>query len=145
MAGSAPPLSILLVDDHADSLYPLARLLSHSGHEVRTAASVAEGLAAAEARRPDLLVSDIALPDGDGCDLLRRVRETMPGVKGVALTGLTGLGLEPFLDRCRLAGFERFLAKPILFQEVTTVLRELFPAAFRPRGDASPDVASGAA
>lgn len=146
MVVSAPPLSILLVDDHADSLFPLARLLRHCGHEVRTAASVAEGVAAAADRRPDLLVSDIVLPDGDGCDLLRRVRETMPGVKGVAVTGLTGLSLEQFLDRCRLAGFEKFLAKPVLFQDVMAALRQLFPAAaFRSVGGAPPDVGSGAA
>ena len=97
-AGDAA-LSILLVDDHADSLVPLARLLRRCGYEVAAAATVSEGLEAAARRVPDVIVSDIALPDGDGCDLLHRVRHTHPAVRGVAVTGLTGNALESFLER----------------------------------------------
>ena len=132
-AGDAA-LCILLVDDHADTLVPLARLLRRCGYEVAAAGTVSEGLEAAARRVPDVIVSDIALPDGDGCDLLHRIRRTNPAVRGVAVTGLTGNAFEAFLERCRLAGFERFLTKPVVFGKIVEALAELFPHLTRARG-----------
>jgi CheY-like chemotaxis protein len=104
---------ILVVDDHEESTSALGRLLSRAGHDVRRAGSVADGLRSAAAVPPDLVISDLTLADGDGCELLRRIRELHPRVRGVAVSGYTG---EPYEQRCLDAGFEILLAKPMPFE-----------------------------
>ncbi len=120
-------LRILLVEDHADTAEAIAELLRLLGHEVTVALTLSAGLAAAEdihGRGPggiDLVVSDLGLPDGSGLDLMRELAGRY-GLKGIALSGY---GMEEDLRRSREAGFERHLTKPINFQALQTVLREV--------------------
>ncbi len=120
-------LRILLVEDHVDTAEALAELLRLLGHEVTVAFTLSEGLAAAEdvqSRGPggiDLVVSDLGLPDGNGLDLMRELA-CRYGLKGIALSGY---GMEEDLRRSREAGFERHLTKPINFQALQAVLREV--------------------
>ncbi len=67
-------LRVLLVDDDADSVDLAAAILAGSGAEVRTCRSAAEAFAAVRAWRPDVLVSDIEMPEENGYSLIRRVR-----------------------------------------------------------------------
>jgi two-component system CheB/CheR fusion protein len=120
-------LRILLVEDHADTAEAIAELLRLLGHEVTVAFTLSAGLAAAEeihGRGPggiDLVVSDLGLPDGNGLDLMRELAGRY-GLKGIALSGY---GMEEDLRRSREAGFERHLTKPINFQALQAVLREV--------------------
>ena len=100
------PLRILLVDDHPDTLRVLALLLRRCGHEVRTADTLEGAVRIALDAPPEVLLTDLELPDGDGWELLRRLRTADPSVRGVALSGHTG---EPYAERCRDAGFEPIL------------------------------------
>jgi CheY-like chemotaxis protein len=104
-------LSILLVEDHEDTLRVISRLLERLGYVVRAARSVGEALALAEGERFDLLVSDLNLPDGSGLDIMRAVKERH-GLRGIALSGF---GREGDIQRCRDAGFETHLTKPVDF------------------------------
>ena len=111
---SKPQLRILLVDDHAESLEPLARLLEITGHEVKVSLTAAEALAAAQSRRYDLLLSDLDMPVTDGCDLLRRIRDEYP-LRAIAITAhVSGR----FAELAESAGYERVLTKPLRFDEV---------------------------
>ncbi|HEY7215629.1 MAG TPA: ATP-binding protein [Thermoanaerobaculia bacterium] len=115
-------LRILLVEDHADTAEAIAELLRLLGHEVTVALTLAAGLAAAEEIQSiDLVVSDLGLPDGNGLDLMRELAGRY-GLKGIALSGY---GMEEDLRRSREAGFERHLTKPIDFQSLQAVLREV--------------------
>jgi PAS domain S-box-containing protein len=105
-------LSILLVEDHEDTLRVISRLLERLGYVVRAARSVGEALALAEGERFDLLISDLNLPDGSGLDIMRAVKERH-GLRGIALSGF---GREGDIQRCRDAGFETHLTKPVDFQ-----------------------------
>src|SRR5262249_10941715 len=67
-------LKILLVEDHADTLNTLTRILSRRGHSVVVAGTVAEGLERGSAERFDLLLSDVGLPDGTGHELVQKLR-----------------------------------------------------------------------
>jgi CheY-like chemotaxis protein len=118
---SADTLHILLVDDHDESLFVLARLLERSGHTVRTARDFAEAIAAARAERFDLLVSDVGLPDRSGLELMQEVR-AMYGIRGIALSGFTDQ-----LDAraSESAGFARHLNKPVVFSELTAAIEEV--------------------
>ena len=122
------PLSILLVDDHADSLDLLARLLRRCGHGVQTARSVAEGLHAVSRQRFDILVSDIGLPDGSGTEVMRAMRATQ-GAPGIALTGY---GEDQFASACVDAGFAARLLKPVVFDKLVEAMETVLPAAVKP-------------
>ena len=82
---NAPP-RILVVEDHRDSRDALAKLLRFSGYGVSTASCIAEALRAAELESIDLVVCDLALPDGDGSELIRELRQRRP-VAAIAVTG----------------------------------------------------------
>jgi len=108
-AAASKPLNILLVEDHADTALIMRRLLKMNGHDVETAGDVAAALTLAEARRFDLLISDIGLPDGSGVDLLRTLRFRGCHMPGIALSGY---GQEEDIRHSKEAGFSSHLIKP---------------------------------
>jgi DNA-binding response OmpR family regulator len=115
------PLRILLVDDHADTAELLRMLLMRRGFEVTTARSVATALAAAEAAPIDVLVSDIGLTDGSGCDLLRQLR----AVRAVPAIALSGRDREADVQSARDAGFNEYLGKPVGIAQLVDALRRV--------------------
>jgi signal transduction histidine kinase len=111
-------LNILLVDDHADTLRVMSRLLRKLDHQVTTAESKSAALAAAAANEFDLLISDIGLPDGTGLELMRELLATRP-IRGIALTGY---GMESDVRQSKDAGFTAHMTKPINFQELVGII-----------------------
>ena len=105
------PRRLLLVEDHLDTLKTFARMLRREGFEVQEAATVSEALAAA--RKGDLLLSDIALPDGDGCALMRHLSAL--GIPGIAISGF---GTAKDREKYRQAGFAESLVKPVDVRQV---------------------------
>jgi DNA-binding response OmpR family regulator len=112
---------VLLVDDHADTADLLRMLLVRRGFEVTTARSVATALAAAEASPIDVLVSDIGLTDGSGCDLLRKLRAARP----VPAIALSGRDREADVQSARDAGFDEYLGKPVAITQLVEALRRV--------------------
>ena len=108
-------LSILCVEDHPDTARLLGQLLRNRGHEVRVVTSAAAAQAAFAEQRFDLVLSDLGLPDGHGCDLMRGFLEQRPALIGIALTGY---GADEDVRACREAGFSEHLTKPIDFREL---------------------------
>jgi CheY-like chemotaxis protein len=104
------PLRILLVDDHADTLAMMRLVLRHQDCEVVTAPGYEQGLQLGLTLVPDVLVSDIRLPDGSGWQLLERLKEAHPAVVGVAVSGA---GTDADVARSERAGFCAHLTKPI--------------------------------
>jgi signal transduction histidine kinase/DNA-binding response OmpR family regulator len=110
---SAPKLSglrALVVDDEADQREFMAAVLSMREAEVRTVAGVAEAMYVMTAWRPEIVVVDIAMPDGDGYELIRRMRGE--GIKALAIALTARAGAEDRL-RALAAGFQMHLAKPV--------------------------------
>ena len=132
-----PPPTILLVDDHEPSLRALARLLRRVGYTVQEARSVAAARGIMAEGPPDVLISDLELTDGDGCDLLREILSAFPHTCGIALSGYDGTACE---DRCRQAGFRLLLSKPVTLETVIAAI-ESCPA--RDRVTAAAKSASG--
>jgi CheY-like chemotaxis protein len=107
-------LKILVVDDEADGRELLQIILSQSGAEVKAVESVKEALTVFQQSVPDVLVSDIGMPDQDGYTLIRHIRklETAAG-GGVAALALTAYaGFEDY-NRTVAAGFNGHLNKPV--------------------------------
>jgi CheY-like chemotaxis protein len=117
----AASLRILVVEDHAPTLSILERLLRRMGHHVISAASVAAAVRAATENEIDLLLSDLGLPDGNGCDIMRQLRGRKP-VVGIAVTGY---GMPEDLRDSREAGFTHHLIKPVDVQQLMAVIKEL--------------------
>jgi len=122
-ARSAPAVRILLVEDHTSTRQTLVRLLSRRGHRVKAAANVAEALVLAADDSFDLLVSDIGLPDGDGCNLMEELRRRHPNLPGIALSGY---GMEKDVARSRAVGFARHFIKPVDVLTIDRAIAELF-------------------
>ena len=100
---------VLVVDDEADFLHTYERLFRRQGYQVTTAASVSAALAAVARESPDLLISDLRLPDGDGLAVVRAVRRA-PNPPPVIV--VTGFPSEEMHRAAMAAGATAFLAKP---------------------------------
>jgi len=136
-------IKVLVVDDQPEALELLRRVLEDSRAEVRVAGSAAEALALVESERPDVLVSDIGMPEVDGYELLRRVRELGPG-RGGALPAIALTAFARSEDRTRAlrAGFRVHVAKPVdpaeLLATVASVIDRV-EAGARAAGAPAPD------
>ncbi|MES2595941.1 MAG: ATP-binding protein [Verrucomicrobiota bacterium] len=118
-------LSILLIDDHADTLWSLSRLLVRRGYTVTTAVDCAEARAHAARTVFDLIISDLGLPDGSGHDLMREIRKS----HATPAIALSGYGMESDVSQTKEAGFELHLTKPVDFQSLLRSIETLTQSA----------------
>jgi signal transduction histidine kinase/ActR/RegA family two-component response regulator len=110
-AGSFPPLRILVVDDNQDSAASLGMLLRLLGADTHVVYSGADALRVVATYQPDAVLVDIGMPDMDGHEVARRLRESPKG-RNMMLIALTGWGQEQDRLRSQLAGFDHHLIKP---------------------------------
>jgi CheY-like chemotaxis protein len=82
------PVPILNVDDNGPSRYLRSRILERADFDVREADSAADALASALSVRPDLVLLDVALPDGDGFTVCERLKQTYPDIPVVMITSV---------------------------------------------------------
>jgi CheY-like chemotaxis protein len=115
---SSKGIHILLVEDHEPTRVGLAHLLLRRHYKVTSVGSLAEARALLEKEHFHLLISDIGLPDGNGCDLMKELRERFH-IKGIALTGY---GMENDLNRSYAAGFSAHLTKPVRIESLDEAL-----------------------
>jgi two-component system OmpR family response regulator len=122
---------LLVVDDEATILELLSGSLRLAGFEVMTAASGMEALRTAAASRPDLVLLDVMMPDGDGFEVVRRMRSSGPDVPVIFLSARDGV-------RERVAGLalggDDYVTKPFSLDEVLERIR----AVLRRTGRAAP-------
>jgi PAS domain S-box-containing protein len=112
---------VLVIDDNADAAHTLAMMLTLHGLETRLAFGGREGLRVAEEWRPDAAVVDIGMPQLNGYELCRRIREH-PWGEQVLMIACTGWGQVEDKERARAAGFDVHLVKPIDPDEVLQAL-----------------------
>jgi signal transduction histidine kinase/ActR/RegA family two-component response regulator len=107
-------IKVLVVDDQPDARDMIKRVLEDCDADVVTAGSAAEALRAVEEGRPDVLVSDIGMPDVDGYELLRRIRALGPPPGGhLPAIALTAFARSEDRTRALRAGFLAHLSKPV--------------------------------
>ena len=112
---------LLVVDDDASTLHMMKVLLSGAGYETLTAGSVAEALDVASAAPPDVLLTDLGLPDATGAELLGELKR-LYAVSGVALSGYAA----DQLSAGEQEGFAAHLVKPVDFNQLKAVLAGIF-------------------
>jgi signal transduction histidine kinase/DNA-binding response OmpR family regulator len=119
-------LDVLVVDDETDARTLFAKVLCARGAKVRTAASMDEALAMIDAGVPDVLVSDIAMPDGDGYMLIRAVRRR-PASRGgkTPAIAVTAYARREDIERAFAAGFQQHVEKPVELGRLVSLVANL--------------------
>lgn len=113
---------ILVIDDERAVRELVGLILSRAGYEVTTACDGREGLRRVEEEAPDLVITDITMPDMEGIELILLLRKRHAGVPIVAMSGnVVGRG---FLKVTEVLGAAATLNKPFSAQELITIVRE---------------------
>ncbi len=116
-------MKILLVEDHPALAEISCRLLRElHGHEVRMAATGAGALAAAREETPDLVLIDLNLPDMNGYEIARQLRQD-PAFERTVLVAVTGFGSVVDPDHAREAGIDAHFRKPMDFDVLDELKR----------------------
>jgi two-component system CheB/CheR fusion protein len=119
------PRRILLVEDNVDAAESLTMLLGIEGHRVLVAHDGSGALKIAEAQAPEIVVLDIGLPDMDGYELARRLRDSKPTSKAL-LIAVTGFGQAADRARSAEAGIDHHFVKPVDLKALQDVIRTHF-------------------
>jgi PAS domain S-box-containing protein len=119
-------IKVLIVDDEPDARHLISRVLTQCHAEVYAAASAAEAFAQVTTWYPDVLVSDIGMPEKDGYQFIREVR-SLPAEQGgrVPAIALTAFARSEDRTRAMMAGYQVHIAKPIEPQELTVAVGSL--------------------
>jgi PAS domain S-box-containing protein len=116
--------NFLIVDDSEDTITMLEELLRVSGANVMSATNGAEALRIAAENDFDVILSDISMPEMDGFEFLKRLRQ-VEGRQHIPVIAITGFGRSTDVERARTAGFYAHLTKPLNVQTLAEVLQQL--------------------
>jgi PAS domain S-box-containing protein len=126
-AGEAQPTRVLIIEDALDTLNMLRLVFETRGYRVTLCQTPTEALRVAASMWFDMVISDIGMPEIDGYELLRRLRQ-MPHLRNTPAVALTGYASRADADAARAAGFDAHVAKPVdpdeLAQRIERLLEE---------------------
>jgi CheY-like chemotaxis protein len=125
--GVAAGRSVLVVDDNRDAATSLAKLLHRDGYDTQVAHDGHEALRMAEARRPQIVLLDLGMPELDGFDVCRTLRAR--GHSEAFIVAITGYAQEEDRKRSREAGFDAHLVKPVHPDRLAKLLFDRYSAA----------------
>ena len=114
------PLRVFVVENHADTREFLTVMLQGLGHHVTVADTMSKALRYVPIADPDVLISDIGLPDGNGWELLSRLELARP----VFAIAMSGFGMASDQKRSKDAGFRHHLVKPMGLEQLEGILKE---------------------
>lgn len=129
---------ILVVEDNEENRDSLSRRLERRGFEVVLAVDGKNGVEAAEAEKPDLILMDMNMPELDGWEATRRIK-ALPDVGGVPVTALTAHAMAGDRERAVNAGCADYHTKPIEFTKLLAQIQTLLQS----RGPDAPPASSG--
>jgi len=114
---------ILVVEDQEDNRRILRDLLASIGYETVEAENGEDGIAAAAAERPDLILMDIQLPFLDGYEATRRIKAD-PELRTIPIIVVTSYALSGDEEKARAAGCDAYITKPYSPRQLLTIIRE---------------------
>jgi two-component system cell cycle response regulator DivK len=115
---------ILVVEDHEENRRIMRDLLTSAGFEMIEAHTGEDGVRAAEAERPDLILMDIQLPGLDGYEATRRIK-AKPVLRAIPIIAVTSYALSGDEGKAREAGCDEYVAKPFSPRALLAKVREL--------------------
>ena len=121
MESKAMAYKILYIEDNPDNMHLIQRVLTARGYEVYGAETGSDGVSMAEKLKPDMILLDINLPDIDGYEVTRRIRNSKAtGLSTAVIIAITANVLEGDAERTLEAGCDAYLPKPINIKELWT-------------------------
>jgi two-component system, sensor histidine kinase and response regulator len=119
-----PPARILLAEDHEVNQRLARRILEKSGHEVATAVTGSEAIAAWRAGEYDVILMDVQMPEMDGFEATMQIRaEEQSGAEHVHIIAMTAHAMTGDRERCLAAGMDAYIAKPIRAADLLELIR----------------------
>ena len=118
-------VKVLVVDDDADAREVISTALARFGARTAAVGSAGEAMDLLPEFRPDVLVSDIAMPDEDGYAFIRRIRAGADGLRELPAVALTVYSAPEDRRRALTAGFQSFVPKPVEMRELAAIVRTL--------------------
>lgn len=117
---------VLIIDDNRELAYGLRLLLEGQGYRVRVAHNGPDGLSAAEAQPPDIILLDIGMPGMDGFEVARSLRQR-PHLVQVRLVAMSGYGDKQFRNRAQTFGIDAYLTKPFALPQLEQAMHPPLP------------------
>lgn len=116
---------ILVLDDEPSILLMLRKMLERAGYEVDGALNGKEGMELFEKNKPDLLITDIIMPEKEGLEIIFDLRRNYPLLKIIAISGGGRIGPSGYLPGAKLLGADMIFQKPIVPREFLAAVAEL--------------------
>jgi YesN/AraC family two-component response regulator len=120
-------MKILLIDDDALVRRTIDRILHHMGHTVVMAENGGDGITLLQTENPELVITDIIMPDKEGIETIQEIRRLHPDMKIIAISGGARLGNMDYLSMALKLGASEALAKPFdpseLIEAISRCLR----------------------
>ena len=108
---------ILVFDDEPSILLMIKKMLEKEGHEVDIALNGREGIELFEKNKPDLLITDILMPEKEGLETILELRRKYPELKIIAISGGGRIGPDGYLPSAKLFGADMVFQKPLIQKE----------------------------
>lgn len=119
---------ILVIDDEPSILLMIKKMVEKAGHEADLALNGNEGIEKIEKNKPDLVITDIIMPQMEGLETILELRKKYPKLKIITISGGGRVGPEGYLSSAKLLGADRIFQKPLVqkdfMEAVTTLLNE---------------------
>jgi CheY-like chemotaxis protein len=115
-------MKILVIDDDHLVRYALSRILLSNGYEVVTASDGKRGMAVLRAEHPDVVITDIIMPEQEGIDTIIQIRRERPAIKIIAISGGGRIRNVDFLEMAHSLGASEVIAKPFEANELLSCL-----------------------
>jgi two-component system cell cycle response regulator DivK len=114
----------LVIEDDENNMVLITRLLEKSGYETIRASTGAGGVEMAIQHKPDFIILDIQLPDIDGTEVLRRIRNSEAG-HSIPVVAMTSFAMAGDRDKLLRAGCDEYIEKPIDPKRVISQIRKV--------------------
>jgi|KBSMisStaDraftv2_1062788.scaffolds.fasta_scaffold1540128_1 two-component system chemotaxis response regulator CheY len=119
--------TILIIDDNDELCSMLVELLEGEGYETAVARNGEIGVRAFTQLRPDLVITDMVMPDSDGVEAIRRIRSIDPAARIVAISGGSMIGYDYYLRVAKSLGAYEVVAKPFDLDEFVGIVQRCLP------------------
>lgn len=116
---------ILVFDDEPSILLMIKKMLEKAGHDVEIALNGKEGMVLFERNKPDLLITDIIMPEKEGLETIFELRRQYPDLKIIAISGGGRIGPDGYLPGAKLLGANAVFTKPLVPKEFVQAVTDL--------------------
>jgi CheY-like chemotaxis protein len=122
------PLSVLLAEDNHVNQKVALRFLERLGYRAEAVGNGLEVISALEGHPYDLVLMDLQMPEMDGLEATRRIRQVLPPERQPKIIALTANAMQGDRDICLAAGMDDYISKPVKMNEIAAVIRRQFAA-----------------